>query len=99
MEMHIVAGTFASRAEARFALSDLERLGIPPENMKVIEGNDRRGFEREHLVTGKAIRRGAAAGALLGVAIFTALLLISRVELIALRALAVYVSGIAICTV
>jgi len=95
--MHIVAGTFASRAEAVTALIDLEKTGISPDNMNVIEGDDRKGFDREHLATPTAAQRGALAGAVVGVVIFGALLLIARADFFTLRYMALYVFGIAMC--
>ena len=96
--MHIIAGTFTSKGEARAVLSDLEQLGIAPVNTRVIEGYDPKGFAREHRPTRAAALRGSFVGALAGVFIFGALLLIARANFLALRYLALYLCGIAICT-
>jgi uncharacterized membrane protein len=96
--MHIVAGTFASRAEALKALTDLEKTGIGRANMNVIEPDDRKGFEREHRPTRTAALRGALVGAILGIAVFGALLAIARADFFALGFLALYVCGIAMCS-
>ena len=96
--MHIVAGTFSSKAEARTVLNDLEQLGIAPVNTRLIEGYDPKGFAREHRPTLAAALRGAIAGALAGMFIFGVLLLIARVDFFALRYLALYLCGIAMCT-
>jgi len=96
--MHIVAGTFSSKAEARTVLNDLEQLGIAPVNTRLIEGYDPKGFAREHRSTRAAALRGAVVGTLLGIFIFGALLLIARADFFALRYLALYLCGIAMCT-
>ena len=93
--MHIVAGTFASRAEALGALGDLEKTGIARVNMNVIEPDDRKGFARVHRPTRTAALRGALVGAIFGVAIFGTLLAIARADFFALRFMALYLSGIA----
>lgn len=94
--MHIVAATFSSRAEAGTALHDLEKIGIAPANMNVIEADDAAGFMLEHRTNSAAARRGAAAGALFGVVVFGILLKLSYVDLSALRFLALYAGAIAL---
>ena len=95
--MHIVAGTFPSREEASAVVTDLEHMGIAPVNISVIEGDDRKGFAREHRPTSAAALRGAIAGAVIGTFIFGVLLLISRADFFALRYLALFLGGIAMC--
>ena len=96
--MHIVAGTFKSTQEAQSAFVDLNKQGIAPIRMKLIQGDDKKGFERQHRPTRTASLRGACAGAIFGVAIFGMLLFIAGVNLLELRYMALYLSGIALCT-
>jgi hypothetical protein len=96
--MHIVAGTFRSREEASSALRDLEKQGIAPVRMNVIQDDDTKGFEREHRPTRTALRWGAFAGAVFGIAVFGVLLWISGLNPATLRFIALYLSGIALCT-
>jgi Zn-dependent protease with chaperone function len=70
---------------------------VAPVSMNVIEAGDYKGFEREHRPTRVAALRGAVAGALAGVAIFGILLAVAGVNLFALRYLALYACGIAMC--
>jgi hypothetical protein len=97
--MHIVAGTFTSKQQASGALHDLERQGIPPVTMNVIEGDDRKGFEREHRTTRQAAFNGACAGAAFGIVVFGILLWIAGASLFTLRFLALYLCGIALCKI
>lgn len=96
--MAIVAGTFTSQKEARCALRDLEKKGIAPVKMNLIDPDDRKGFEREHRPTRTALRRGALVGLIFGLVVFGALLKIAGVNLAELRFIALYLSGIALCT-
>jgi hypothetical protein len=97
--MHIVAGTFTSQEEALSALHDLEKQGVAPVRMNVIQSGDRKGFEREHRSMGKAAFWGAVTGAVFGVTICGILLWIAGVNILALRYIALYLGGIAISTV
>jgi hypothetical protein len=96
--MNIVAGTFTSQQEARSALHHLEVLGVAPVRMNLIQGNDRKGFAREHKQNGEAMKRGAAVGAVCGVAVFGILLLVAGANPLVLRYMAIFLSGIAIFT-
>lgn len=96
--MPIVAGTFTSQKEAHSALHDLETQGIAPVRMNLIEADDKKGFEREHRPTRTALRRGALVGLIFGLAVFGTLLKIAGVNLTELRFIALYLSGIALCT-
>jgi ABC-type transport system involved in cytochrome bd biosynthesis fused ATPase/permease subunit len=84
--MPIIAANFTTQQEARSALSDLEKHGIAPVRMNLIQPNDNKGFEREHRPTRAAALRGAVVGVIFGVAVFGLLLWIAGV----------YLSGIAI---
>jgi hypothetical protein len=95
--MQIVAGTFSTPEAARNALHDLEKQGIAPVNMKLIQPDDAKGFEREHRSNRIAAFRGAGAGALAGVLIFGMLLAIAGTDLPVLRFLALLLGGIALC--
>jgi uncharacterized membrane protein len=94
--MHIVAGTFTSRAEARSVLNDLAKIGIAPANMNVIEGDDFKGFKREHRPTGAAAQRGAVAGSIFGAVLFGVLFKLSYIDMFTLRFLALYAGSIVI---
>ena len=96
--MHVVAGTFPTHAEAETALLDLQHKGIAPVSMNLIEANDSKGFEREHRSTAKAALRGSIYGAVLGAAVFGALLSLAGVSLLELRYLAMFLGGIALTT-
>ena len=95
--MQIVAGTFSTPEEARNALHDLEKQGISPVNMNLIQADDTKGFEREHRSNRAAAFRGACAGALFGFVVIGTLLAIAGVNFASLRVLALYLSAIAIC--
>lgn len=97
--MNIVAGTFASQAEARSALHHLETRGVSPVHMNIIKPDDKKGFDREHRPTLAALKTGAVVGAVFGAAIFGILLSIAGANPLALRYIALYLSGIAIFTV
>ena len=94
--MPIIAANFTTQQEARSALSDLEKHGIAPVRMNLIQPNDNKGFERDHRPTRAAALRGAVVGVIFGVAVFGLLLWIAGVNLFELRYMALYLSGIAI---
>lgn len=96
--MHIVAGTFSTREEAHSVLPDLEKLGIVRPEIKIIQGNDEKGFEREHRLTRTAALRGALAGVVFGLLAGAVLLAISRYQLLAWRPMALYLGGVIIAT-
>ncbi len=97
--MNIVAGTFASQAEARSALHDLEKHGVSPVRMNIIKPDDRKGFDREHRPTRAALKTGAVVGCVSGVAVFGIILLVAGASPLVLRYMALYLSGIAMSTV
>jgi hypothetical protein len=96
--MHTVAGNFNSIAEARSALGDINRQGVPPDLTTVIQGNDSKGFEREHRTTRDAARRGAVTGAILGIAISAFLIWIADAHLSVLRLSTLFLCGTAVLT-
>jgi hypothetical protein len=95
--MQIVAGTFSTPEAARTALHDLEKQGISPANMNVIQADDKKGFDREHRSNRAAAFRGACAGALFGLVVIGALLGIAGANFASLRVLALYLCAVAIC--
>jgi len=97
--MQIVAGTFSTPEEARNALHDLEKQGIAPVNMNLIQADDTKGFEREHRSNRAAAFRGAWVGSLFGFVVFGGLLGITGTPIASLRFFALYLGGIALCKV
>jgi hypothetical protein len=95
--MHTIAGTFTTQEQALKALRDLEKQGVSPVTMKVIEETDKKGFEREHRSTWKAARQGAIAGAVFGLVVFGVLLGIAGASPFRLRYFALYLCGVALC--
>ncbi len=96
--MITVAGTFTSTPEARSTLRDLEMKGVSPARMNLIQGNDKKGFEREHKPNGTAMKQGAAAGAISGVIVFGILFGLAGANPLVLLYTALYLGGIAMAT-
>ncbi len=90
--MHTVAGCFTSQEEALGAIHDLEKQGVSPVTIKVIESDDSKGFEREHRSTVSAATRGAAVGLIFGLAVFGILFGIAGASLFDLRHLALFLA-------
>jgi hypothetical protein len=97
--MHIVAGTFASQEEARIAVHDIEEEGIAPVHIKVIQSDDRKGFERAHAATRTALKLGTFAGALFGVLAFGIPMWLAGANFGDVRYMALFLGGIATCTI
>lgn len=97
--MHVVAGTFPTRAAAQSALSDLGKYGITRSETIIIEASDQKGYDREHLLNRAAILRGALVGVIFGLVVGAVLLAISGVHpVLTWRPLALYAGGVAIAT-
>ena len=92
--MNTFAGTLTSNEGTRTLPGSMDRP-VSPSNMQHIEAYDSKGLERGRRPTGTAALRGAIVGLVVGIVIFGILFLIARANVLELRYLALYLSGIA----
>jgi hypothetical protein len=99
-----VAGVFSSLTEAEYAARDLQKLGIPSDNISVIAGNQENRHEkylakakRASLTTAEAATSGASKGGGVGiVATLVALSIPGVGPMVASGALATVLAGLAV---